>query len=155
MCRADLWASAGMSSLLADQSPCDLLSFDGYIKIFDPLPSPPTLLRTFHAVHMSPADALVAASSEADALYHTINQIILENDLVVASIGRKVFAWRAGTGKGRQDGKGGEKRRVSGAKGEFKGNGRTLGTSRAQELDSGTDESRHEDPEPGRSRLAP
>ena len=46
---------------------------------------------------------------------------------MVASIGRKIFAWRAGTGKGRQDAKGGDKRRASGGRGEFKGNGRTLG----------------------------
>lgn len=28
-----------------------------------------------------------------------MNQIIIENDLVVASVGRKVFAWKAGVGK--------------------------------------------------------
>ncbi|WVQ95174.1 hypothetical protein IAU59_002268 [Kwoniella sp. CBS 9459] len=94
-------------------------SYDGYIKVFDPLPSPPTLLRTFHASHLTAGEALVAASDERDARYYTVNKVILENDLVVASIGRKIFAWRAGSGKGRQGGKEGNGwRRASGGRGD-------------------------------------
>ncbi|WWC90437.1 uncharacterized protein L201_005372 [Kwoniella dendrophila CBS 6074] len=108
---------------------CGLLavgSFDGYIKIYDPLPYSPTLLRSFHASHLSPGQLLVAASEEPDARYHTVNKVILENDLIVASIGRKVFAWRAGSGKGRQGGKESGWRRTSGTRGDGKGSSRGL-----------------------------
>jgi hypothetical protein len=77
----------------------------------------------FHANHLSPADAAIAASQEFDALYFIVNQIILENDLVVARFGRKVFAWKTGTAKGRQSGKK-EPRRSSGRE---KGTSRALG----------------------------
>lgn len=69
----------------------------------------------------------MAASHEPDARYFNVNQIILENDLVVASIGRKVFAWKAGTGKGRT--KGDSHRKVSGQKTESKGTLKPLGKS--------------------------
>ncbi|WVF67598.1 hypothetical protein IAT40_002356 [Kwoniella sp. CBS 6097] len=101
-------------------------SYDGYIKVFDPLPSPPMLLRTFHASHLTPGEALVAASDERDARYYTVNKVILENDLVVASVGRKIFAWRAGSGKGRQGGKESNGwRRASGGRGD-KGSSRGM-----------------------------
>ncbi|OCF32653.1 hypothetical protein I316_05574 [Kwoniella heveanensis BCC8398] len=101
-------------------------SHDGYIKVFDPLPTPPLLLRTFHASHLTPGEALVAASDELDARLYTVNKVILENDLVVASIGRKIFAWRAGSGKGRQGGKESNGwRRASGGRGD-KGSSRGL-----------------------------
>ncbi|KAK8854560.1 hypothetical protein IAR55_003299 [Kwoniella newhampshirensis] len=102
-------------------------SYDGYIKIYDPLSVPPTLLRTFHASHLTPGEQLVAASEEPDGRYYTVNQIILENDLVVATLGRKVFAWRAGTGKGRKGGKeSGGWRKTSTGKGDGKGSSRGL-----------------------------
>ncbi|WWC71308.1 uncharacterized protein I206_105262 [Kwoniella pini CBS 10737] len=101
-------------------------SFDGYIKIFDPLPSPPTMLRTFHASRLSPGELLVAASEESDARYYTVNKLIVENDLVVASIGRKVFAWRAGSGKGRTGGKESGWKRTNGSRGDGKGSSRGL-----------------------------
>ncbi|WWD02114.1 hypothetical protein V865_000152 [Kwoniella europaea PYCC6329] len=101
-------------------------SFDGYIKIFDPLPYPPNLLRTFHASRLTPGESLVAASEEPDARWYTVNKVILENDLVVASIGRKVFAWRAGSGKGRLGGKESGWRRTSGSRGDGKGSSRGL-----------------------------
>nr|XP_031863898.1 uncharacterized protein CI109_000542 [Kwoniella shandongensis]KAA5530970.1 hypothetical protein CI109_000542 [Kwoniella shandongensis] len=102
-------------------------SYDGYIKIYDPLSSPPTLLRTFHASHLTPGELLVAASEEPDGRYYTVNQIVLENDLIVATLGRKVFAWRAGTGKGRKGGKESGGWRKSGVgKGEGKGSSRGM-----------------------------
>nr|XP_018261760.1 uncharacterized protein I303_06204 [Kwoniella dejecticola CBS 10117]OBR83918.1 hypothetical protein I303_06204 [Kwoniella dejecticola CBS 10117] len=101
-------------------------SYDGYIKIYDPLPTSPSLLRTFHASRLSPGELLVAASEEPDARYYTVNKVILENDLVVASIGRKVFAWRAGSGKGRTGGKESGWRRTSGPRGDGKGSSRGL-----------------------------
>ncbi|XAO25923.1 hypothetical protein I312_104756 [Cryptococcus bacillisporus CA1280] len=98
-------------------------SFDGFVKIYDPLPTPPKLLRTFHASHLSPGELLVAGSDQPDARFYTVNKIILENDMVVASIGRKVFAWRAGAGKGKHGGKEGKK----GGIGKCEGRGGTRG----------------------------
>lgn len=85
------------------------------------------MLRSFHAQHVSPADQIIANSNNPDAKKYTVNQIILENDLIIASIGNKVFTWRAGSGKGRQNGKAGDNRRISAGKGDLKGNNRTLG----------------------------
>lgn len=76
-----------------------MASCDTYIKIYDPLPSIPELLKSFRVHHLSPADITIAESDDFMAGFYTINQIILENDLVVASVGRKVFAWKAGVGK--------------------------------------------------------
>lgn len=101
-------------------------SYDGYIKVFDPLPSEPELLRAFHASHVSLADGRIAVSEDPDARWYTVNHIILESDLVVASIGRKIFAWKAGTGKGRTKGEGARK----GSTGKsIKGNTADLGES--------------------------
>lgn len=102
------------------------LSFDGHIKVYDPLPDPPILLRSFHASRLSAADAFVAASHEPDARYYNTNQIILENDLVVATIGRKVFGWKAGIGKGRS--KGESHRRGNGPKADTKSSAKNIGT---------------------------
>ena len=110
--------------LTKSRSLSDLPSCDAYINIYDPLTKPPTLLRSFRASHLSPADAQLAASDELNASSQSVNQIILENDLVIASVGRKVFAWRAGSGK-RQNGKG-EKKKGGGGKTESKGMMRTL-----------------------------
>ena len=55
-----------------------------------------------------------------------MNQIVLENDLIVASIGRKIFAWKAGSGKGRQSGAKDSGRRGS-AQRDIKGSARAIG----------------------------
>jgi len=113
-------------------------SHNGHIGVFDPLPSPPVLLRTFHASsfsQLSPPERETAASDDVQAKHYTCNQIILENDLIVASIGHKVFAWRAGSGKGRQAGKIGEKKRASGGKGDTKGSVKGLGALSLQNHD--------------------
>ena len=86
----------------------------------------PTLLREFRASHLSAADALVAASEQFEARYYIPNQIVLDNDMLLTSLGRRIFAWRAGSGKGRQAGGKGEKRNASG-RGEGKSNARTSG----------------------------
>jgi hypothetical protein len=101
------------------------VSFDGQIKVYDPLPDPPTLLRSFHASRLSAADATVAASHDPDARYFNVNQIILENDLIVATIGRKVFAWKAGVGKGRT--KVDSHRKASGQKSDSKSSAKNIG----------------------------
>jgi hypothetical protein len=103
------------------------VSFDGHIKVYDPLPDPPILLRSFHAARLSAADAFVAASHEHDARYFNVNQIILENDLIVATIGRKVFGWKAGIGKGRS--KGESHRRGNGQAAGSKSSAKNIGTS--------------------------
>jgi hypothetical protein len=103
------------------------ISFDGHIKVYDPLPDPPILLRSFHASRLSAADAFVAASHEPDARYFNVNQIILENDLIVATIGRKVFGWKAGIGKGRS--KGESHRRGNGPKADTKSSAKNIGMS--------------------------
>lgn len=103
-----------------------IVSFDGWVKVFDPLPSPPTLLRSFRASHLSAADTLAAAANDPDARYFNVNQVVLENDLIVASIGRKVFAWKAGIGKGRT--KGDSHRKAPGQKSDPKGTLKSIGT---------------------------
>ena len=103
--------------------------------MYDPLPSPPVLLRSFHASHLSTADAFVAATHEPDARYFNVNQIILENDLVVASIGRKVFAWKAGIGKGRT--KGDSHRKTPGQKSDSKGTLKSMGKSNSSNKSTG------------------
>lgn len=103
--------------------------------MYDPLPSPPVLLRSFHASHLSVADAFVAATHEPDARYFNVNQIILENDLVVASIGRKVFAWKAGIGKGRT--KGDSHRKTPGHKSDSKGTLKSMGKSNSSDTSNG------------------
>ncbi|KAK4689613.1 hypothetical protein P7C73_g477, partial [Tremellales sp. Uapishka_1] len=95
-------------------------SYDGEIHIYDPLPATPVLLRSFNPTRLSLVDLLVAASDDARAKQYSVNQIILDNDLVVASIGRRVLAWRAGISKGRQGGKDGTKGKSG--KGESRSN---------------------------------
>ncbi|WVQ77637.1 hypothetical protein IAR50_007325 [Cryptococcus sp. DSM 104548] len=93
---------------------------DGYIKILDPLPSSAPsssdqdnnyILRSFHASHLSPAELLIAGTDQPDARWYTVNKVVVEDDMVVAALGRKVFAWRAGAGKEK---KGERKRRAEG-----------------------------------------
>ncbi|ORX38274.1 hypothetical protein BD324DRAFT_620221 [Kockovaella imperatae] len=99
-------------------------SSDGYIKVYDPLPHTPVLLRSFRASHLSPADVDIASSDAPHAPYYTPNKILLDNDMLVAAIGHKVFAWRAGNGKSRQAGGKGEKK--PGSKAEGRSHGRTM-----------------------------
>ena len=84
----------------------------------------PSLLRTFRTTSLSAADALVAASEDDRARWYTPNHILLDNDMLVAAIGGKIFAWRAGSGKGRQGGKGEKK---GGGKGELRAHGKAMG----------------------------
>lgn len=55
--------------------------------------------------------------------------------MVVASIGRKVFAWRAGAGKGKHGGKEGKKGGIG--KGEGRGGTRGIGRSLFLNLQNG------------------
>jgi hypothetical protein len=99
---------------------CGLVAVGGcdtFVKVYDPLPAIPTLLRQFRAAHLGAADLAMAESDDPNAAWHTVNQVILENDLFVAAVGRRVFAWRAGSIKkadsAKSKGKGGQPGRVS------------------------------------------
>ncbi|ODN73046.1 hypothetical protein L202_08441 [Cryptococcus amylolentus CBS 6039] len=110
---------------------------DGYIKILDPLPSSPLsspslfndesdthILRAFHASHLSPAETLIASTDEPDARWYTVNKVGVEDDMVVAAVGRKVFGWRAGVLRGRKGE--GEGRRRGEGKGGVRGGAKAL-----------------------------
>lgn len=105
-------------------------AFNGQVWVFDPLPTEPTRMRKLGSpAHLTPGDLIVAESDEHRAKFFNVNHLILENDLIVAAIGRNVLAWRAGTGKGRQSGKNTNVNRrggPSGGKSEFRGHSRTL-----------------------------
>ncbi|ORY21364.1 hypothetical protein BCR39DRAFT_63906 [Naematelia encephala] len=104
------------------------------MKIFDPLPSPPELLRTFHTTsfsRLSPAEQATAASGAPGAKLYTPNQILLEEDLVVASVGIKVVAWRAGVAKSKGTGTGkgvasGDRRKSGGGRSDARTEARTM-----------------------------
>lgn len=123
----------GDGKITSVEMSCGLVAvgaFNGQVEVFDPLPPAPTRLRTFRApTHLTPGDLIVAESDEHRAKFFNVNHLILENDLVVAAIGRNVLAWRAGTGKRRKSGKDGNANRRGGASGgrsEFRGHSRTM-----------------------------
>ena len=104
---------------------CGLVAVGGcdtFVKVFDPLPAIPALLRQFRAAHLGAADLAMAESDDPNATWHTVNQVVLENDLFVAAVGRRVFAWRAGSVKkadaAKSKGKGGQPGRVARGMGE-------------------------------------
>lgn len=70
-------------------------SFDGLVKVWDPLTQPPTLLRTLRDRHLSSPASFPDPESHA-ASYYSVNAIVLEADMVVAAIGTRVLGWRAG-----------------------------------------------------------
>jgi len=73
-------------------------AYDGHYAVFDPLPVHVERLRAFRPpVHYTPGDLALAASDEPRAKYYTVNDLIVDNDLVVAAIGRNVQTWRAAT----------------------------------------------------------
>lgn len=76
-------------------------STDGNINLWDPLSSPPTLLRTFAAADLSTANQAAADRDDPSSRHHTVNQIILESDMIAAAVGRRVLGWRAGSSKSR------------------------------------------------------
>ena len=67
---------------------------DASISVFDPLPAIPVPLRSFRAIRVSAGEMEAVRNGETAA--YSVRQILLENDFVVASIGRQIFAWRAG-----------------------------------------------------------
>lgn len=70
-------------------------SFDGLVKVWDPLTQPPTLLRTLRDRHLSSPASFPDAETHA-ASYYSVNAIVLEADMVVAAIGARILGWRAG-----------------------------------------------------------
>lgn len=80
-------------------------TYDGLLQIWDPLASPPTLLRTLRNRHSAAPAAYPSLHTSASKLY-SVNNIILDTDMVVASIGNQVLGWRAGSQKVKEGGKG-------------------------------------------------
>lgn len=80
-------------------------TFDGLLQIWDPLASPPTLLRTLRNRHSAPPTAYPTLETSASKLY-SVNNIVLCTDMVVASIGNQILGWRAGSQKVKEGGKG-------------------------------------------------
>ncbi|KAJ9111688.1 hypothetical protein QFC19_001047 [Naganishia cerealis] len=80
-------------------------TFDGLVQIWDPLASPPALLRTLRNRHSAPPPVYPTLETSASKLY-SVNNIILDTDMVVASIGNQVLGWRAGSQKLKEGGKG-------------------------------------------------
>jgi hypothetical protein len=80
-------------------------TYDGLLQIWDPLASPPTLLRTLRNRHSAPPAAYPSLDTSASKLY-SVNNIVLDTDMVVASIGNQVLGWRAGSQKVKEGGKG-------------------------------------------------
>lgn len=80
-------------------------TFDGLLQIWDPLASPPTLLRTLRNRHSAPPTTYPALETSASKLY-SVNNIILDTDMIVASIGNQILGWRAGSQKVKEGGKG-------------------------------------------------
>lgn len=73
-------------------------SFDGIVKVWFPLTSPPTLLRTLRNRHASIPSELPALA-DPNAKMYSVNNIVLEADMVVASVGKVILGWRAGNTK--------------------------------------------------------
>ncbi|BEI84834.1 hypothetical protein CcaverHIS002_0502350 [Cutaneotrichosporon cavernicola] len=126
------WA-VGDGKITCVEMSCGLVAvgaFNGQVWVYDPLPPEPTRLRKLGSpAHLTPGDLIVAGSDEHRAKFFNVNHLILENDLIIAGIGRNVLAWRAGTGKGRQSGKNANVNRRGGPTGgrsEFRGPSRTL-----------------------------
>lgn len=80
-------------------------TFDGLLQIWDPLASPPTLLRTLRNRHSAPPTSYPALETSASKLY-SVNNIVLDTDMIVASIGNQILGWRAGSQKVKEGGKG-------------------------------------------------
>ena len=68
-------------------------SSDAVVKLFDPYTT--DLVRTLRLQHLSSRDLALAESGDSDARNITVNQLIFENDLLIASVGRQVYGWRA------------------------------------------------------------
>lgn len=66
---------------------------DTTIKLFDPYSF--NLLRTIRLNHLSPSDLAMVESDHPDARLLTVNQVIIDNDVLVAAVGRQIYGWRA------------------------------------------------------------
>ena len=67
-------------------------SCDSVIKLVDPYTF--EILRSFRLTHLSPGDLAIAESANPDPR-HIIKHIVFESDVLVASMGRQVYGWRA------------------------------------------------------------
>lgn len=85
-----------ITSVAAGRSLIASGSFEGLVKVWDPLPNPPTHLRTLLDRHISSPSSYPDPETHA-ASYYSVNSIILESDMVIAAIGTRILGWRAGT----------------------------------------------------------
>ncbi|KAJ9119876.1 hypothetical protein QFC24_005590 [Naganishia onofrii] len=98
-------SEGAVTSIVASRSLVATGTFDGSVQIWDPLASPPTLIRTLRNRHSAPPPVYPGLDTSASKLY-SVNNIILDTDMIVASIGNQVLGWRAGSQKGKEGGKG-------------------------------------------------
>lgn len=94
------------------------ISVEGIVSIWDHYQSPPLLLRTLRNRHSSIPSPYPLHTDEESHKYRVTN-IILEADMIVASVGTHVIGWRAGDRKSK-DGKSGWKGQVVGKFGNGK-----------------------------------
>lgn len=99
-------------------------SFDGLVHIWDPLPPIPTLLRDLRNRHTSVNNEWPNAGhpfpGTPAAKQFSVNNIVLENDMFIASIGNQVMGWRAGNKKVKDGKTGGWKGQSNGKHGNGK-----------------------------------
>ncbi|KAJ9096074.1 hypothetical protein QFC21_005439 [Naganishia friedmannii] len=98
-------SEGAVTSVIASRSLVATGTFDGLVQIWDPLASPPTLIRSLRNRHSAPPPVYPGLDTSASKLY-SVNNIILDTDMVVASIGNQVLGWRAGSQKVKEGGKG-------------------------------------------------
>ncbi|KAJ9121587.1 hypothetical protein QFC22_002206 [Naganishia vaughanmartiniae] len=98
-------SEGAVTSVVASRSLVATGTFDGLVQIWDPLASPPTLIRTLRNRHSASPAVYPGLDTSASKLY-SVNNIILDTDMIVASIGNQVLGWRAGSQKVKEGGKG-------------------------------------------------
>lgn len=98
-------SEGAVTSVVASRGLIATGTFDGLVQIWDPLASPPTLMRTLRNRHSAPPPVYPGLDTSASKLY-SVNNIILDTDMIVASIGNQVLGWRAGSQKVKEGGKG-------------------------------------------------
>lgn len=79
-------------------------SLSGILSIHDPLSLPPTHLRSFSERAASRHLVRHVAEGTLDPDLWRVSQIVLDRDLVVASVGSKILSWRIGKVGGRDVG---------------------------------------------------
>lgn len=82
-----------------------LRSLEGVLKVYDPLVSPPTLLRTFNDRSVTRQLRPHLTAGALDPALWRVAQIVLERDMLVACVGGKILSWRMGSGGREREGR--------------------------------------------------